>query len=564
MVEEVSKLNEAQANIESEIAQMQQASEIKNAGDANNDKIPELGEKLHNASVLTSKYSQAAELVSSISSKLGNDDVAEAASIASQSLNVISLGMQAYAGNPMAGLAALDGLLSIGAGPQPDPTLEYLKQISQQIEDLAKEIRQNHVEVMTKLDHLQFLNEKQLIGIANLLADDIEICKNLIPFEFRVAEDGVFKDFVDIASPIHFGSYEDIISAYNSGNLSWPACRNNIERIFNQSIDVDPVFSMVFSVENFKEDANVNTLALEQQLDFFDSVLKAYQTDQTIESLEMMNSPEQYVLDWGDEGHLSRIELLKDFLGEQYTFIPTDNRYDLLDPIIVEKYVGYLLAVYPFYELLDNNDVPLPFEEMVNVSSDPSVLRALKKALAVVNLSLSQQSMMSGVGLSNPSPASFLAIDSFEEKWMKPKRHGKVQANEYKRWSNNVFRASIGGYARRSSLTRITSEMALKKEIPFALEDITEAMVVGSDQATSSYFNNTKKQVELSTKKDADTLKVVLHTTAPDTLDEYYSYEYTPLVPNLLRLQALLTDTILGYLGEDAYKQRRAAALLSF
>jgi len=46
-------------------------------------------------------------------------------------------------------------------------------------------------------------------------------------------------------------------------------------------------------------------------------------------------------------------------------------------------------------------------------------------------------------------------------------------------------------------------------------------------------------------------------------VDQYLSYDFSPAIPTLLRLQTLLADALLGYLGDKKYTSRRRDALLA-
>ena len=527
------------------------------AGTSNN-KSAELGQRLVDAATITTQYAQGAALAESISSKLGEPEIAKAATIARRSLTIASKVMQAYAGNPLAGLAVLNGLLTIGASEQPDPTLEFLEENARKIDELGKQIKNNHFQVMTQLDHLQFLNENQLKGIASLLTDNIESCKNSIPTSFRVIEDGAFRDFVDIGKPLHYSSYEDIWAAHQGGRLSWNDCLSGLERFFNQSIDVDPVFSLVFSVDHFEDKQDTNYL--KQQLDFYENAKIAYRN---LQDTDLLASPEQYVLEWGKPSHKERVVELNKLITDLFVFDPLDSRYSLLDPVLVHKYVGYLLAVYPFYDFLDGNNNPRTFATLGNVKVTPALIRSLRKALGIVNLSLAQQSIISGIGLSNHANAGVADLDEFENRWLKPVRHGKLQANEYKRWSKNIYRSIVGNFARKDSFNLAKMNLAVQNNIPFALEEALEySLDLEGGTVNIDYVSRSKKFVLQGTAAGVNH-GLDIYTAEDAPVDRFLSYDFAPSVSTLLRLQTLLADALLGYLGDEQYTTLRRQALLA-
>jgi len=552
LVSEITQLQESQYRLNAKLE------ELGKKQNTSNNKSAELGQKISDAVTISAQYAQGAALAVSISNKLGDDKLVKAAAFAQRSLTIASKVMQAYAGNPMAGLSVLNGLLAKGTSPPPDAALKYLENIASDIDELAIQIENNHIEVMTRLDHLQFLNENQLKGIATLLSDNIESCKNSIPTDFRVTEQGVFKDFVDIGKSLHYTSYEDIFSAHQSGRLSWDDCLSGLERFFNQSIDVDPVFTLLFSVNHFDDKQDTNYL--KQQLDFYEHSKLAYQN---LDDIKLLAFPRQYVLEWGNSSHQESVSELAALTTDLFEFNPLDTRYSLLDPILVHKYVGYLLAVYPFYDFLDSNNKPRAFDTLESIQVSPALIRSLRKALGIVNLSLAQQSIISGIGLSNHANAGVADLDEFENRWLKPLRHGKLQTNEYQRWTKNIYRSIIGNFARKDSFNLAKMNLAVQKKIPFALEEALEQSLDLANGTIDVEYNNGAGKFVLKGTEYGTRYGMDIYAAEDLPVDQYLSYEFSPAMPNLLRLQTLLADALLGYLGDDQYISRRREALLA-
>ena len=180
-----------------------------------------------------------------------------------------------------------------------------------------------------------------------------------------------------------------------------------------------------------------------------------------------------------------------------------------------------------------------------------------------MNLSLAQQSIISGIGLSNHENAGVADLDEFENRWLKPVRHGKLQANEYKRWSKNIYRSIVGNFARKDSFNLAKMNLAVQNNIPFALEEALEySLDLEGGTVNIDYVSRSKKFVLQGTAAGVNH-GLDIYTAEDAPVDRFLSYDFAPSVSTLLRLQTLLADALLGYLGDEQYTTLRRQALLA-
>jgi len=115
--------------------------------------------------------------------------------------------------------------------------------------------------------------------------------------------------------------------------------------------------------------------------------------------LLFLNAPAIDVEFYGSKSHGTHSQYVRKLTTEFFFFDPFKESRDLLDPVIVERYVGYLLGILPFLSIVDDNGQLQEFSKLKEITnSSKRGHRRLLKALAITNLALSQQLILSGEG----------------------------------------------------------------------------------------------------------------------------------------------------------------------
>lgn len=322
----------------------------------------------------------------SIAAQLGEYELAKTLGRGQAAATVTANLLNLATGNPLAILPALDSALSLGSafggnqGSDMAWLADALKQLSEQITQLSRQVERNHREVMASLDHLKFLSEIQRRGIGKLLEGGLSECTRMVPEHWREQAESS-TTMVRLDSPLLFRSRDELETHFSSlGAGVWTDCQKALRSQF-------PVGNIGAAFE----------LALSASIDdgVIASAEKAYKSAKNVLSSKYDHTaPLSAPTPFSGRAFQSNIDVFAP-TGGQY-FNPLSPGTPLINPIAIEATTGYLLALYPLFELASDNGL-ISVGDLAEKTTRVVVgKQLLQSALAQINLAIAQQVVLSG------------------------------------------------------------------------------------------------------------------------------------------------------------------------